>query len=167
MGCEQVSLVVLLKYVQYTDKEAICSIDHDGTLVKRNSRRWHHSLGNALWHTVSIHTEQELAWRRLFSYHRTLLTTSSVPSTRSSFHMESPVEADPGRTLQIPDKHMRIFLKGVRTNCRTWLLNMSMYSRRNLKPIDSIDRIIPTVFGTPASSALHLSTAILLKRNFQ
>jgi hypothetical protein len=31
----------------------VISIELDGTLVKNNSRRWHHSLGNALWHTVS------------------------------------------------------------------------------------------------------------------
>jgi hypothetical protein len=31
--------------------------------VKPNSRRWHHSVGNALWHTVS----------RLFLYQRFLL----------------------------------------------------------------------------------------------
>jgi hypothetical protein len=28
------------------------SIELDGSLVKPDSRRWHHSLGNALWHTV-------------------------------------------------------------------------------------------------------------------
>ncbi|QKX62100.1 uncharacterized protein TRUGW13939_09256 [Talaromyces rugulosus] len=28
------------------------NIELDGSLVKRDSRRWHHSLGNALWHTV-------------------------------------------------------------------------------------------------------------------
>lgn len=26
----------------------------DGSLVQPSSRRWQHSLGNALWHTVSI-----------------------------------------------------------------------------------------------------------------
>ena len=29
------------------------SIELDGSLVKPDSRRWHHSMGNALWHTVS------------------------------------------------------------------------------------------------------------------
>lgn len=33
-----------------TDLES--SINLDGTLVQPDSRRWHHSLGNALWHTV-------------------------------------------------------------------------------------------------------------------
>lgn len=31
------------------------SIELDGSLVKKDSRRWHHSLGNALWHTVCQH----------------------------------------------------------------------------------------------------------------
>jgi alpha-ketoglutarate-dependent 2,4-dichlorophenoxyacetate dioxygenase len=30
------------------------SIELDGSLVKPESRRWHHSTGNALWHTVSM-----------------------------------------------------------------------------------------------------------------
>jgi hypothetical protein len=34
----------------------VSSIELDGSLVKPDSRRWHHSMGNALWHTVS--TEQ-------------------------------------------------------------------------------------------------------------
>lgn len=29
------------------------SIELDGSLVKPESRRWHHSMGNTLWHTVS------------------------------------------------------------------------------------------------------------------
>jgi len=29
------------------------SIELDGSLVKPDSRRWHHSMGNTLWHTVS------------------------------------------------------------------------------------------------------------------
>ncbi|RDW66637.1 hypothetical protein BP5796_09386 [Coleophoma crateriformis] len=29
----------------------VANIELDGSLVKRDSRRWHHSLGNALWHT--------------------------------------------------------------------------------------------------------------------
>lgn len=32
----------------------INSIELDGTVVKQDSRRWHHSLGNALWHTVIL-----------------------------------------------------------------------------------------------------------------
>lgn len=35
----------------------LISIELDGSLVKQDSRRWHHSLGNALWHTVCFNVE--------------------------------------------------------------------------------------------------------------
>jgi hypothetical protein len=46
--------VDLVESVNRMDTDEIgVSIELDGSLVKPNSRRWHHSLGNALWHTVS------------------------------------------------------------------------------------------------------------------
>ncbi|KAF2165858.1 hypothetical protein M409DRAFT_55238 [Zasmidium cellare ATCC 36951] len=32
----------------------VSNIELDGSLVEKDSRRWHHSLGNALWHTVRV-----------------------------------------------------------------------------------------------------------------
>jgi alpha-ketoglutarate-dependent 2,4-dichlorophenoxyacetate dioxygenase len=33
------------------------SVELDSSLVKPDSRRWHHSLGNALWHTDSSYQQ--------------------------------------------------------------------------------------------------------------
>ncbi|KAJ5716992.1 hypothetical protein N7488_002638 [Penicillium malachiteum] len=40
----------------------------DGSLVKRDSRRWHHSLGNALWHTDSSYHQQRSKYSILLSH---------------------------------------------------------------------------------------------------
>ncbi|KAI7286613.1 putative alpha-ketoglutarate-dependent 2,4-dichlorophenoxyacetate dioxygenase [Hortaea werneckii] len=36
----------------------VSNMELDGSLVKEDSRRWHHSLGNALWHTDSSYHQQ-------------------------------------------------------------------------------------------------------------
>ncbi|CAK7235903.1 hypothetical protein SCUCBS95973_009425 [Sporothrix curviconia] len=51
----------------------VSNIEADGTVVKKGTRRWAHSLGNALWHTDSS-----------FNQHRakySLLLSHSVPDT--------------------------------------------------------------------------------------
>ncbi|KAJ5917423.1 hypothetical protein N7466_010977 [Penicillium verhagenii] len=44
------------------------NIELDGSLVKRDSRRWHHSLGNALWHTDSTYHQQRSKYSILLSH---------------------------------------------------------------------------------------------------
>ncbi|KAM3086989.1 hypothetical protein ACMFMG_001100 [Clarireedia jacksonii] len=44
------------------------NIELDGSLVKPNSRRWHHSLGNALWHTDSSYHQQRSKYSILLSH---------------------------------------------------------------------------------------------------
>ncbi|CRG89480.1 Alpha-ketoglutarate-dependent 2,4-dichlorophenoxyacetate dioxygenase [Talaromyces islandicus] len=44
------------------------NIELDGSLVKRDSRRWHHSLGNALWHTDSSYHQQRSKYSILLSH---------------------------------------------------------------------------------------------------
>ncbi|PQE03571.1 Alpha-ketoglutarate-dependent 24-dichlorophenoxyacetate dioxygenase protein [Rutstroemia sp. NJR-2017a BVV2] len=48
--------------------EMSISIELDGSLVKPNSRRWHHSLGNALWHTDSSYHQQRSKYSILLSH---------------------------------------------------------------------------------------------------
>ncbi|TVY22772.1 Alpha-ketoglutarate-dependent 2,4-dichlorophenoxyacetate dioxygenase [Lachnellula hyalina] len=51
----------------------VSNIESDGSLVKKDTRRWHHALGNALWHTDSS-----------FNQHRSkysLLLAHAVPGT--------------------------------------------------------------------------------------
>ncbi|KAI5245836.1 putative alpha-ketoglutarate-dependent 2,4-dichlorophenoxyacetate dioxygenase [Aureobasidium subglaciale] len=44
------------------------SIELDGSLVKSQSRRWHHSMGNALWHTDSTYHQQRSKYSLLLSH---------------------------------------------------------------------------------------------------
>ncbi|QGA17439.1 hypothetical protein EYB26_005110 [Talaromyces marneffei] len=44
------------------------NIELDRTLVKNESRRWHHSLGNALWHTDSSYHQQRSKYSILLSH---------------------------------------------------------------------------------------------------
>ncbi|KAJ5553865.1 hypothetical protein N7513_003824 [Penicillium frequentans] len=44
------------------------NIELDGSLVKRDSRRWHHSLGNALWHTDSPYHQHRSKYSILLSH---------------------------------------------------------------------------------------------------
>ncbi|KAJ5627700.1 hypothetical protein N7490_009928 [Penicillium lividum] len=44
------------------------NIELDGSLVKQDSRRWHHSLGNALWHTDSSYHQQRSKYSILLSH---------------------------------------------------------------------------------------------------
>ncbi|KAH8698693.1 putative alpha-ketoglutarate-dependent 2,4-dichlorophenoxyacetate dioxygenase [Talaromyces proteolyticus] len=44
------------------------NIQLDGSLVERDSRRWHHSLGNALWHTDSSYHQQRSKYSILLSH---------------------------------------------------------------------------------------------------
>ncbi|KZF19675.1 putative alpha-ketoglutarate-dependent 2,4-dichlorophenoxyacetate dioxygenase [Xylona heveae TC161] len=44
------------------------NIELDGSLVKKDSRRWHHSLGNALWHTDSSYHQQRSKYSILLSH---------------------------------------------------------------------------------------------------
>ncbi|THY89062.1 putative alpha-ketoglutarate-dependent 2,4-dichlorophenoxyacetate dioxygenase [Aureobasidium pullulans] len=44
------------------------NIELDGSLVKSNSRRWHHSMGNALWHTDSTYHQQRSKYSLLLSH---------------------------------------------------------------------------------------------------
>ncbi|KIY01093.1 uncharacterized protein Z520_02645 [Fonsecaea multimorphosa CBS 102226] len=46
----------------------VSNINRDGTLVKPNSRRWHHSLGNALWHTDSSYHQERSKYSLLLSH---------------------------------------------------------------------------------------------------
>ncbi|KAK5714998.1 hypothetical protein LTR15_010414 [Elasticomyces elasticus] len=46
----------------------VSNIELDGSLVKPNSRRWHHSLGNALWHTDSSYHQQRSKYSLLLSH---------------------------------------------------------------------------------------------------
>ncbi|KAL3455152.1 putative alpha-ketoglutarate-dependent 2,4-dichlorophenoxyacetate dioxygenase [Aspergillus heterothallicus] len=44
------------------------NIELDGSLVKPDSRRWHHSLGNALWHTDSSYHQNRSKYSILLSH---------------------------------------------------------------------------------------------------
>lgn len=55
------------------------SIEKDGSIVKPNSRRWHHSLGNALWHTDSSYHQRR-------SKYSLLLAHGAGPSSGSCTH---------------------------------------------------------------------------------
>ncbi|KAL2824977.1 putative alpha-ketoglutarate-dependent 2,4-dichlorophenoxyacetate dioxygenase [Aspergillus pseudoustus] len=44
------------------------NIELDSSLVKPDSRRWHHSLGNALWHTDSSYHQQRSKYSILLSH---------------------------------------------------------------------------------------------------
>lgn len=44
------------------------SIELNGTTVQPDSRRWHHSLGNALWHTDSSYHQQRSKYSLLLSH---------------------------------------------------------------------------------------------------
>ncbi|KAG4413691.1 hypothetical protein IFR04_013160 [Cadophora malorum] len=44
------------------------NIELDGSLVKENSRRWHHSLGNALWHTDSSYHQNRSKYSILLAH---------------------------------------------------------------------------------------------------
>ncbi|EED24625.1 alpha-ketoglutarate-dependent 2,4-dichlorophenoxyacetate dioxygenase, putative [Talaromyces stipitatus ATCC 10500] len=44
------------------------NIEMDRTLVKPDSRRWHHSLGNALWHTDSSYHQRRSKYSILLSH---------------------------------------------------------------------------------------------------
>ncbi|KAF4633767.1 hypothetical protein G7Y89_g4355 [Cudoniella acicularis] len=46
----------------------VSNIEIDGELVKPDSRRWHHSLGNALWHTDSSYHQQRAKYSILLSH---------------------------------------------------------------------------------------------------
>ncbi|KAJ5296226.1 uncharacterized protein N7443_007119 [Penicillium atrosanguineum] len=46
----------------------VANIELDGSLVKMDSRRWHHSLGNALWHTDSSYHQQRSKYSILLSH---------------------------------------------------------------------------------------------------
>ncbi|KAJ5687874.1 hypothetical protein N7536_010493 [Penicillium majusculum] len=46
----------------------VANIELDGSLVKMNSRRYHHSLGNALWHTDSSYHQQRSKYSILLSH---------------------------------------------------------------------------------------------------
>ena len=61
MGCRKVS--IHLRAVPLTG-----SIQKDGSLVQPESRRWHHSLGNALWHTDSSYHQRRSKYSLLLSH---------------------------------------------------------------------------------------------------
>ncbi|KAI4735799.1 putative alpha-ketoglutarate-dependent 2,4-dichlorophenoxyacetate dioxygenase [Aureobasidium sp. EXF-12298] len=44
------------------------NIELDGSLVKPDSRRWHHSMGNALWHTDSTYHQERSKYSLLLSH---------------------------------------------------------------------------------------------------
>ncbi|KUJ17604.1 putative alpha-ketoglutarate-dependent 2,4-dichlorophenoxyacetate dioxygenase [Mollisia scopiformis] len=44
------------------------NIELDGSLVRPNSRRWHHSLGNALWHTDSSYHQHRSKYSLLLAH---------------------------------------------------------------------------------------------------
>ncbi|KAI7085717.1 putative alpha-ketoglutarate-dependent 2,4-dichlorophenoxyacetate dioxygenase [Hortaea werneckii] len=46
----------------------VSNMELDGSLVKEDSRRWHHSLGNALWHTDSSYHQQRSKYSLLLSH---------------------------------------------------------------------------------------------------
>ena len=46
----------------------VSNIELDGSLVQPDSRRWHHSLGNALWHTDSSYHQQRSKYSLLLSH---------------------------------------------------------------------------------------------------
>ncbi|PYH94652.1 putative alpha-ketoglutarate-dependent 2,4-dichlorophenoxyacetate dioxygenase [Aspergillus ellipticus CBS 707.79] len=46
----------------------VANIELDGSLVKLDSRRWHHSLGNALWHTDSTYHQTRSKYSILLSH---------------------------------------------------------------------------------------------------
>ncbi|KAF2768349.1 putative alpha-ketoglutarate-dependent 2,4-dichlorophenoxyacetate dioxygenase [Teratosphaeria nubilosa] len=46
----------------------VINIQLDGSLVKPDGRRWHHSLGNALWHTDSSYHQQRAKYSLLLSH---------------------------------------------------------------------------------------------------
>ena len=46
----------------------VSNMQLDGSLVPPNSRRWHHSLGNALWHTDSSYHQQRSKYSLLLSH---------------------------------------------------------------------------------------------------
>ena len=44
------------------------NIDKDGSPVRKDSRRWHHSMGNVLWHTDSSYHQQRSKYSILLSH---------------------------------------------------------------------------------------------------
>lgn len=74
------------------------SIQRDGSLVQPSSRRWQHSLGNALWHTVRTYL---LLSQILHSPRgRTRLITSNEQSTHFCYHMARLLQESRGLILQ-------------------------------------------------------------------
>jgi alpha-ketoglutarate-dependent 2,4-dichlorophenoxyacetate dioxygenase len=43
-------------------------MNQDGSLIEKDSRRWHHSLGNALWHTDSSYHQKRSKYSLLLSH---------------------------------------------------------------------------------------------------
>lgn len=94
------------------------SIELDGSLVKMNSRRYHHSLGNALWHTVSIIIPSE--------QHPWVLTNLGLlisPTTIQVFHTAFSWESGRRRIVDPFCRH---------TSCLQWPI--SSEKRRDWKP---------------------------------
>ncbi|CZR61478.1 uncharacterized protein PAC_11374 [Phialocephala subalpina] len=58
----------------------VSNLEADGTLVKKDSRRWHHALGNVLWHTDSSFNQHRSKYSLLLSH-----TPSTGPNTNTYF----------------------------------------------------------------------------------
>ncbi|TVY14960.1 Alpha-ketoglutarate-dependent 2,4-dichlorophenoxyacetate dioxygenase [Lachnellula arida] len=46
----------------------VSNIESDGSLVKKDTRRWHHALGNALWHTDSSFNQHRSKYSLLLAH---------------------------------------------------------------------------------------------------
>jgi alpha-ketoglutarate-dependent 2,4-dichlorophenoxyacetate dioxygenase len=46
----------------------VSNINLDGSIVQKDSRRWHHSIGNALWHTDSSYHQRRSKYSLLLSH---------------------------------------------------------------------------------------------------
>jgi hypothetical protein len=102
------------------------SIELDGSLVKPNSRRWHHSIGNALWHTVrrtSLSDHTSIANAAC----RTPHTISNDQNTPSFSPMEKAKVPACGRISRTPDLPTQIYQTQTKQKWRTSSSNTSKW----------------------------------------
>ncbi|KUJ19135.1 Clavaminate synthase-like protein [Mollisia scopiformis] len=66
----------------------VSNLEADGGLVKKDSRRWHHALGNALWHTDSSFNQHRSKYSLLLSHTPSNSSDSNTffADTRLAFH---------------------------------------------------------------------------------
>ena len=68
------------------------SIEADGSIVQPESRRWHHSLGNALWHTDSSYHQQRSKYSLLLAHGEATGENSTHFADTRRAYRELPLE---------------------------------------------------------------------------